>query len=117
MFIGEVSKKTGLTVKAIRLYEDLGLIKPPRRQGRYRVYAESDIEVLKLIAEAKQLGVKLAELKDTIVYSGDQVDWQRIEHFLYTVKDRLEQEQKMLLEKLKSVEACIESLNSCSRAG
>ena len=45
MYIGELSKRTGLSVKAIRLYEEKGLVKPPLRVGRYRVYQESDIEV------------------------------------------------------------------------
>lgn len=48
MFIGEVSRKTGLSIKAIRLYEELGLIQTPQRQGRYRIYKHSDVDILNL---------------------------------------------------------------------
>lgn len=113
MFIGEVSKKTGLSIKAIRLYEEMGLIKTPRRQGRYRVYQPIDIEVLNLISQAKQLGIKLAELKGVIVYKEDQLDWQRVEKLLIEVKARLLHEQHLITEKLKNVESCMDALNSC----
>lgn len=113
MFIGEVSRKTGLSIKAIRLYEELGLIQTPQRQGRYRIYKHSDVDILKLIVQAKLLGVKLSELKGIIVYKNNQVDWQRIEGFLVEVRKRLLREQTLLAEKLKNVESCIEAINSC----
>lgn len=38
MFIGRLAHLTGCTPKAIRPYEQMGLINPPQRSGRYRVY-------------------------------------------------------------------------------
>ena len=49
MYIGEVAKKTSLSIRAIRLYEEKGLIKPLPRKGKYRVYNKSHIEILHLI--------------------------------------------------------------------
>ena len=43
MYIGRLSELTGATPKAIRLYESLGLIPVPRRQGAYRVYTDKDV--------------------------------------------------------------------------
>ena len=54
MYIGELSKLAGVTIKAIRHYEKIGLIPPPRREGRYRVFVENDVKVIIMIKEAKQ---------------------------------------------------------------
>ncbi|WP_444943598.1 MerR family transcriptional regulator [Microbulbifer sp. ZKSA006] len=115
MFIGEVSKKTNLTIKAIRFYEEKGLIAPPKRQGRYRIYTEEDIEVLNLISEAKALGVTLAELKDVIRYDNGEVDWTRISVFLKDVKSKIESDLESLSIKAKKVEQCIASIDSCHK--
>ncbi|MDP2571809.1 MerR family transcriptional regulator [Vibrio penaeicida] len=63
MYIGELSKKTGVSVKAIRHYEDIALIKSPQRDGKYRVYDDSYVQVLGMIKAAKGLGFTLEELR------------------------------------------------------
>ena len=113
MFIGEVSKRTGLSIKAIRFYEEKGLIRAPKRQGRYRVYDSADVEVLLLIAEAKQLGVTLNRLKNVIVYRHGVIDWQRINGFLKEVRSELETEMSRLAGNLERVNACINSIDDC----
>jgi len=113
MYIGEVAKQTGLSVKAIRLYEEKGLIRSPRRLGRYRVYTDEDVEVLSLIVEAKKLGVTLTEIKGAIVYRDTGVDWQRVRIFLEDVKGRLEAELENIAQSIKQVEHCIDSIESC----
>lgn len=62
MYIGKLAKLTGATPKAIRHYESIGLIPIPRRKGRYRIYSESDIHLLKMIRQAQTVGFSLAEL-------------------------------------------------------
>lgn len=52
MYIGELSKRTGFSIRAIRLYEEKGLIQTVQRKGRYRIYNESDVDLLNLISEA-----------------------------------------------------------------
>lgn len=64
MFIGKLSKKVGMSIKAIRYYEEIGLIKPAQREGKYRVYDDSYIPVLEMIKRAKKLGFTLDELKE-----------------------------------------------------
>ncbi|MCO1335526.1 MerR family transcriptional regulator [Microbulbifer sp. OS29] len=113
MFIGEVSKKTGLSVRAIRLYEEKGLIKPPKRQGRYRVYTQVDIEVLNLISEAKDLGVTLATLKNVIIYESGEVDWERIRRFLFEVRDQLKRDMQTIQIRIRRVERCIGAIDDC----
>ncbi len=63
MYIGELSKITGVSVKAIRHYEEIGLIKTPLRKEKYRIYDNSFVDVLNMIQLAKRLGFSLAELK------------------------------------------------------
>ncbi len=60
MQIGIVAKKIGLSVDAIRFYERNALLpRPPRTQGGFRQYAESDVETLAFIRRVQGLGFKL----------------------------------------------------------
>ncbi|KZM42429.1 transcriptional regulator [Marinomonas sp. SBI22] len=110
MYIGEASKLTGLSVKAIRLYEEKGLIRVPARSGSYRIYSKADIEILNLIAESKRLGVTLASLKNVIVYNENGVDWHRIKLFLQEVKAKLIAERKLIDDRIHLVENCIREI-------
>ncbi|MCK5830249.1 MAG: MerR family transcriptional regulator [Methylococcales bacterium] len=77
MYIGEVSKLTGATPKAIRLYESMGLIPIPERKGKYRHYKNNDIGLIKIIKEGQQFGLKLSEIKQLINHSTscDSIHW------------------------------------------
>lgn len=62
MYIGELAKLTGTTRKAIHHYESLGLIPVPQRKGRYRIYSETDANLICMIKRAKSLGFSLKEI-------------------------------------------------------
>lgn len=62
MFIGHLAQLTGCTPKAIRLYEQMGLISTPARSGRYRVYNAHHLQMVHLIRQAQAAGFKLAEM-------------------------------------------------------
>lgn len=113
MYIGEVAKRTGLSIKAIRFYEEKNLIIPLPRKGKYRVYNESHIDVLNLIKEAKLLGVTLSQLKKVIIYKNGDIDWSHVGAFLVEVKLELSQQIIDLNHKLKKVDKCLLSLESC----
>lgn len=66
MLIGRVSELTGVTRKAIRYYESIGLITAPPRKGTYRVYSDNDVMVISMIRRAQTLGFSLFELKDIV---------------------------------------------------
>ena len=61
--IGELAKRTGLAVSAIRFYEDKGLIQPWRTMGNQRRFLRSDIRRLSFILIAQKLGLGLAEIE------------------------------------------------------
>jgi DNA-binding transcriptional MerR regulator len=63
--IGELAREFALTTRAIRFYEDCGLL-DPQRQGRNRVYSTRDRTRLKLTLRGKRLGLTLAEVKDLV---------------------------------------------------
>ncbi|HEY2382877.1 MAG TPA: MerR family transcriptional regulator [Terriglobia bacterium] len=61
--IHEFAELAGVTVKALRHYDRLGLLKPRRTNGGYRTYAEHDLERLEQIIALKFLGVPLRQIK------------------------------------------------------
>lgn len=67
MNISDVAKKTGLTSKAIRFYEEKGLITVPMRSGNgYRSYAPKHIEELTLLRQARLVGFSLEECQELV---------------------------------------------------
>ncbi|MGR7995661.1 MULTISPECIES: MerR family transcriptional regulator [unclassified Xanthobacter] len=60
--IGDLAREFGTTLRALRFYEDKGLI-APRRDGMTRLYSATDRERLKVILKGKQLGFTLAEIR------------------------------------------------------
>jgi DNA-binding transcriptional MerR regulator len=67
MQIGEVSERTGLSLRTIRYYEEVGLVTPSARSaGGFRLYSETDVARLLLIRRMKPLEFSLEEMKDVL---------------------------------------------------
>ncbi len=66
--ISDLAKEFDLTTRAIRFYEDMGLLQPERAGpgGRSRVYSARDRTRLKLTLRAKRLGLSLTEAREII---------------------------------------------------
>lgn len=65
--IGEVAQRTGLSLRTIRYYEQVGLVTPSARShGGFRLYAESDIARLALVRQMKPLDFSLDEMRDLL---------------------------------------------------
>src|SRR5204863_3357064 len=63
--VAEVGRRTGLTRKALRLYETMGLLEPAERtEAGYRLYDAEALRRIELINRAKVLGLTLAETKE-----------------------------------------------------
>lgn len=72
MNISDVAKLTGLTPKSIRLYEDKGMFAPPSSgHNGYRIYNQSHVDDLHLIARAKRAGFSLDECKLLLTFAHD----------------------------------------------
>ncbi len=63
--IGDLARDFGVTLRALRFYEDKGLL-APRREGLARLYSVRDRERLGLILKGKRLGFTLAEIRGLI---------------------------------------------------
>lgn len=63
LLIGEFAQMAGIRPSAVRYYESVGLLPPPMRQGRWRVYSTSALERLKTLVAARHLGFSIAALK------------------------------------------------------
>lgn len=65
MQIGQVSKRVGVSVDAIRFYERRGLLAaPPRSAGGFRLYSSSDLSELQFIRDLQTLGFSLSEVRE-----------------------------------------------------
>jgi MerR family copper efflux transcriptional regulator len=64
MTIGEVASRSGMPPKTIRFYEEIGLIAPANRLGNgYRAYTPQEVETLRFIHKARNLGFTLKEIE------------------------------------------------------
>jgi DNA-binding transcriptional MerR regulator len=62
----ECARRTGLTVRALRVYERRGLIKPIRSAKGWRVYGPNEIQRLNIIVTLKTLGMTLAQIRSLL---------------------------------------------------
>ncbi|HET9105882.1 MAG TPA: Cu(I)-responsive transcriptional regulator [Steroidobacteraceae bacterium] len=61
--IGQAAASSGVPPKTIRFYEEVGLVKPAERlANRYRAYDESNVQTLRFIRRARDLGFSLQEI-------------------------------------------------------
>jgi len=72
MKIQEAAVRLGVTPRAIRFYEEKGLVSPRKETGNgYRVYEEDDIEKLRWVVALRELGLPLAAIADALETSAD----------------------------------------------
>ena len=64
--IGDLASRTGLSVSAIRFYEEKGLVEPFRTGGNQRRYFRADIRRLSFILIAQKLGLSLGEIGEAM---------------------------------------------------
>jgi DNA-binding transcriptional MerR regulator len=67
LLIGEVAERSGVTRKALRLYEEAGILPAARRTASgYRVYAAETLDTVSFIRQAQRLGFTLEQIKDIV---------------------------------------------------
>lgn len=107
--IGELARRTGLAVSAIRFYEDKGLIEPIRTSGNQRRYLRADIRRLSFVLIAQKMGLSLGEIAASLAAlpqrrTPSAKDWTRISH---EVRNRLITEVDRLQKTLADLDGCI----------
>jgi DNA-binding transcriptional MerR regulator len=120
VYIGKVSSLTGASERAIRLYEDMGLL-TVARQGKYRVYTQQDVEFIQLIKQAQALGVQLSELVE-LKEGNHDLDWRQVgkwmERKIALIDEdiqALEIQKGQLKQYKKNIDNCYAALDSDSK--
>ncbi|MFM2058934.1 MAG: hypothetical protein RLY71_3319 [Pseudomonadota bacterium] len=94
--ITELSHEFDITPRAIRFYEDMGLL-TPSRDGRNRVYTVRDRTRLKLTLRGKRLGLSLQEIKQLVdMYESPSDTAQQLNAFLTILQTHREQLEQQL---------------------
>ena len=102
MTSGEIAKKTGVSQKTVRLYDEKGLLKPSGySEGNYRLYDREALAVLEKIIALKQIGFSLEEIHDNLATEKD-VD----------ITEVLTRQLKILEARRYEIEKAIASINS-----
>lgn len=87
--VGELAGELDVTARALRFYEDVGLLQP-RRAGQNRVYSRRDRARLILILRGKRLGFSLAEIREWLdLYDADPLQLAQTRHLGRQVEARL----------------------------
>ena len=99
--ISELAREFDVTPRAIRFYEDQGLL-APRREGQRRIYTPRDRTRLKLTLRGKRLGLTLAEIRELIdMYEPGRDERPQLERF----REVLDTHRKSLLQQRADIEA------------
>ena len=107
--ISDLAKEFDLTTRAIRFYEDMGLLQPERNgpAGRSRVYSARDRTRLRLTLRAKRLGLSLSEAKEIIdLYDSPRATGVQLQKFL----DVLVVHRRQLEDQLADLQANLEEV-------
>jgi DNA-binding transcriptional MerR regulator len=95
--ISDLARELDITPRAIRFYEEQGMLSPERR-GLERIYSARDKVSLKLILRGKRIGFSLAECKELIeLYDPASGNRKQLETFMHKIAERrLQLEQQLL---------------------
>ncbi|HVB48025.1 MAG TPA: MerR family DNA-binding transcriptional regulator [Burkholderiales bacterium] len=104
--IGDLAREFDVTPRAIRFYEDLGLL-APRREGQRRIYTLRDRTRLKLTLRGKRLGLTLSEIREIVdMYDTGRDERPQLERFLAVLaqhKHSLEQQRQDIEAQLSEI--------------
>ncbi len=104
--ISELAIELGVTARAIRFYEDKGLI-APRRAGTTRVFTHRDRARMILVLRGKRLGFSLSDIREYLdLYDTDVTKRAQLDLLLGKVRDRLRQ----LTEQQEALDAALAEL-------
>jgi DNA-binding transcriptional MerR regulator len=109
--ISDLAREFALTTRAIRFYEDCGLVRPERR-GRARVYGERERVRIKLILRGKRLGLSLAEIGDLLdLYEVARNERAQLARFLVILEER----RARLLQQKEDIDAVLAEIDGVER--
>lgn len=109
--ISELAAEFALTPRAIRFYEDEGML-APRRAGQTRIYGDRERTRIKLILRGKRLGLALAEIREILdLYDSREGDRRQLERFVEVLAHRRAQ----LLVQREDIDALLDEIGAIER--
>ena len=109
--ISELAQEFALTTRAIRFYEDEGLL-APTRSGRTRVYGPRERTRLKLILRGKRLGLSLVEIREILdLYDTNTDEAPQLRKFLETLANR----RALLLQQREDIDVVLAEVDGLVR--
>jgi DNA-binding transcriptional MerR regulator len=109
--ISDLAREFALTTRAIRFYEDSGLL-APRREKRTRIYGERERVRLKLILRGKRLGLALSEIAELLdLYEVRRNEKAQLTAFLALLADR----RTRLLQQREDIEIVLAEIDGIER--
>lgn len=105
--ITELAKEFNVTTRAIRFYEDQGLL-TPQRDGRRRIYGTRDHTRLKLILRGKRLGFSLSETRELFdLFDTAHGEEKQLHRFINILRDR----RALLKQQQRDIEAVLHEID------
>jgi len=102
--VGELARRTGLTIRTLHHYDEIGLLKPSlHSEAGHRLYSADDVARLQPVISLRQLGFSLEEVRDCL-HRQDFSPLEVIDLHLATLRERIELQHK-LCERLEAVAA------------
>ena len=105
--ISELAREFGVTSRALRLYEESGLL-APKREGTRRIYAERDRVRLRLVLRGKRLGWSLAEIRESFnLYDSSMGEQAQLNYLL----EKLDARRDILETQKQDIELALKDLD------
>ena len=96
MKVSEVAKLTGVTVRTLHYYDEIGLLKPSKvTEAGYRLYSNADLEILQQILFFRELDFSLSDIREIMLKP------------TYSRETALQNHRKLLLQKRKHIDGLI----------
>ena len=116
--IGDVAKKTGITLRTLRYYEELHLIEPDNRtKGNFRLYHPNVIQRVQFINSLKKLDFTLEEIRDVLgtadSYKTDKEIVERTRQALLIKKEKITAKLIEMAEMNRDVDLSLRILDEC----
>ena len=102
MTSGEMASKAGISQKALRFYDEKGLLKPTAySEGHYRLYDEESFIILEKIIALKHVGFSLEEIKDSLENSDNE-----------SIPEILQNQVKMMEQKIRELQKAVKCIQA-----
>ncbi|WP_251037387.1 MerR family transcriptional regulator [Paenibacillus albidus] len=99
---GQIAKRTGMTIRALRYYDRIGLLKPSQYQGKTRLYSKGDVAKLQKLSVLKFIGLSLEEMGTVMESHDENAD----------LRSSLLLQKQLILQKMRHMEGVVKAIEA-----